>query len=144
MKYIIDKNTDNMKLVTYKININGLKIKPANKKFKEILLVDNKLINAFIKKRINKKLNKIINFMMEVLNDETGDDDSSLALDELNKLKGIINNKYKEHMIQKDYDSFINKISIVEDEFKKNYTQKQYLNYLSGDYYIEETTTRGR
>ena len=47
-------------------------------------------------------MDKIITFMLRILNDDgTSEDDTGMVLDELNKLKGIIINKYniKRHYI---------------------------------------------
>ena len=150
MKYVIDRKNENLKLANYRVEISGLKVKPINKvsgltiKAKSITLADPCLIDSDIKKRINKKINKIVNFMEKILNDDgTTDDDTGIALDEINKLKGIINKKYKEYMVKTEYDNFIKKINIVEEVFRDNYREKQYFSYLSGNYY-EEDLSQGR
>jgi len=41
------------------------------------------------------------------------------ALDELNKLKGIIDKKYKEFLTRKEYSNLLKKITIVDNELKQ-------------------------
>ena len=139
MKYYINRKSNNLKLANYNVSINGMKVKPINKvadltiKAKNVTLVDNELICSYINQVIGKKTDKIVKFIMQILNDEaTGNDDSGIALDELNRLKGIIMKKYKEFMIEEEYKTALSKIFIIEEEFKRNYNQKIYMNYLAG------------
>ena len=83
--------------------------------------------------------------MIKILNDEdTSDEDAGIVLDEINKLKGIIINKYKEYMIESEYKSLLTKLILIEEEFKKNYNQKTYLNYMTNSVYEEVIQGRGR
>lgn len=151
MEFKLEKCKDDLKLAYYKVKINGLVVEPINKasglsiKANKITLVDEKLISSYIKQRLNKKMNKIVNFMVNIINDNDSDDDSDMVLDEVNRLKGIIEKKYKEFLVITDYRNYINKLNIIEEEFQRNYRQKMYMSYLSGNYYEEEmSSSRGR
>ena len=77
--------------------------------------------------------------MIKILNDDgTTDDDTGLVLDELNKLKGIIINKYKEYMLESEYKALLTKLIIIEEEFKRSYNSKLYSTYRDNIYYEEE------
>lgn len=150
MKYVIEKNGKDMKLVYYSVNMVGLGVKPKNGvpgltiKAKKVVLVDSKLRDAYIKQRINKKIDKVIKFMLRILNDEdTTEGDVGMVLDEINKLKGIVIKKYKEYMKVSEYKALLTKLIIIEEEFKKNYNQKLYMNYMNGSIY-EEKISEGR
>ena len=150
MKYVIEKNGKDMKLVYYSVNMVGLGVEPKNGvpgltiKAKKIVLVDSKLRDAYIKQRINKKIAKVIKFMLRILNDEdTTEGDVGMVLDEINKLKGIVIKKYKEYMKVSEYKALLTKLIIIEEEFKKNYNQKLYMNYMNGSIY-EEKISEGR
>jgi len=150
MKYAIAK-TPNLKLNYYKVKINGLDIVPKNKisgftiKAKKIVIADEELSIKFIKKRINKKIDKVLSFMISILHDEEGttESDSTLVLDEISKLKSIIMNKYKEFLKEEEYKSFLTKLIILENEFKKNYNQKIMMGSIMNNIYYEEER-RGR
>ncbi len=151
MKYVINKNENDKKLTYYNVKMDGLEVKPINEaknqgiKAGSVLLVDDKLQDSYIKQRINKKLDKIIKFMLQILNeDSTSEDDSNMVLDEINRLKGIIINKYKQYMKDQDYKAILTKLILIEEEFKKNYNEKMYMSYSNN--YIEEevTSSRGR
>lgn len=150
MKYVIEKNGKDMKLVYYSVNMVGLGVEPKNGvpgltiKAKKVVLVDPELRNAYIKQRINKKIDKVIKFMLRILNDEdTTEGDVGMVLDEINKLKGIIIKKYKEYMKVSEYKALLTKLIIIEEEFKKNYNQKLYMDYMNGSVY-EEMISEGR
>ena len=152
MKYVVEKNNEDVKLMYYNVNITGLNISPKNEsssvsiKAKEVVLVDSNLQDAFIKERINRKIDKIIKFMLRILNDEgTTEDDTGMVLDEINRLKGIIINKYRKFMVESEYKSILTKLILIEEEFKKSYNQKMYQSYLNNNYYEEELSSiRGR
>lgn len=150
-KYIIKKDNPNEKLLYYNVNIVGLSVTPNksvpgyNVIAKRLTLVDPELREAYIKQKINKKIDKVIKFMIRILNDEdTSDEDAGIVLDEINKLKGIIINKYKEYMIESEYKALLTKLILIEEEFKKNYNQKTYLNYMTNSVYEEVIQERGR
>ena len=145
MKYLLDKESDEFKLSYYKANMVGLDITPKNGapgvsiKAKKIVIVDPELTSSYVKKRINKKIDKVLEFMIHILNDDdTTDGDASIVRDELSRLKGIIINKYKEYMLKEEYKSFLTKIIIIEEEFKKNYNQKKYMIGLMDEMEYEE------
>ena len=150
MKYVIEKNGKDMKLVYYSVNMVGLNVEPKNGvpgltiKAKKVILVDPELRDAYIKQRINKKIDRVIKFMLRILNDEdTTEGDVGMVLDEINKLKGIVIKKYREYMKVSEYKALLTKLIIIEEEFKKNYNQKLYMNYMTGSIY-EEKISEGR
>ncbi len=144
MKYVIDRESNNSKLMYYNVKMTGLNVKPKNGitnaviKSKNVILIDPDLRLSFIKQRVNKKMDKIIDFMLHILNDEnSSDSDTGLVLDEINKLKGIIVNKYREYLTETEYKTFLTKIFMLQDEFEKNYNSKIYKSYLN-NYYIQQ------
>ncbi len=145
MKYVIDKKGNDKKLASYNIKLDGMTVKPKNNvknqqiKAEKVLLIDDKLKEEYIRKRVNKKIDKIINFMLRILNEDgTSDEDSGMVLDELNKLKGIIINKYRKEMKESEYKSILAKLILIEEEFKKSYNEKILLGYNTNNYYEEE------
>ena len=149
MKYVIEKNNEKMKLMRYDIKMTGLDVTPKNGgnnniKAKKVLITDEKLRESYIKQRVNKKIDKVIDFMVKLLNDDdASDEDVGMVLDELDKLKGIVVNKYKEHLKKSDYKALITKLIIIEEEFKKNYNQKLFTNYIQNSIY-EGIMSEGR
>ena len=152
MKYVIDKNNNKMKLMYYNVKVNGLNVNPVNNvedlyiKANKVVFVDQDLTDSYIKQRINRKIDKIIKFMLRILNDEgTTEDDTGMVLDEINRLKGIVINKYREYMVESEYKALLTKLILIEEEFKKSYNEKIYVGYVNRDFYEEEIKSgRGR
>ncbi|MBR4178688.1 MAG: hypothetical protein IKR57_05015 [Bacilli bacterium] len=152
MKYVIEKNNEKQKLANYNINIVGLNVTPKNEvpglniKAKKVILIDSNLRDSYIKQRIDRKIDKIIKFMLRILNDDdTTEEDTGLVLDEINRLKGIVINKYREYMLDSEFKSLLTKLILIEEEFKKSYNDKIFMNYMPNSYYEEELLSgRGR
>lgn len=151
MKYVVIRKQDDYKLAYYKVKMDGLDVNPINRvpgltiKANKVLLIDENLRQEFVRQRVNRKMDKIIAFMLRILNDDgTTDEDTGLVLDEINRLKGIVINKYREYITETEYKSLLTKLLIIEEEFKKNYNQKIINSYVN-NYYVEEVNnSRGR
>lgn len=145
MRYVIEHKGEEKKLTYHNVKIVGLSVTPKNNvkdltiKADKIILIDPNLCETYIRRRINKKIDKVIKFMIKILNDEdTTDGDAGLVLDEVNKLKGVIINKYKEYMLESEYKTLLTKLILIEEEFKRNYNNKLYNTYGNNIYYEEE------
>ena len=153
MKYILEGKKNSLKLANYNIKIKGLSVK-GNKGngYEESLvtIIDPVMIENFINKKVSSRIDKILNFMMSILEDpDSSDSDAEMALDEASKLKGILFNKYKEYMKLEDYKNFLSKIFVIEEEFKRNYNQKMFINRINyinnvSSYGYEEEMATGR
>lgn len=152
MTYKIENNTDDMKLNYYSVDINGLNVTPSgtkadSMKITKITIADKELSNNYAKHRINKKIDKIIELMLKILENEgTSDEDAGMVLDEISRLKGIIYNKYKEHMKVEEYKALLSKLIILEEQFKKDYNQKIFLSHMANAIMSQnqEERTEGR
>ena len=103
MKYIVNRKNKDLKLVNYNVDITGMKVKPINRvsgltiKADKITLVDSYLRDSYISQIIDKKTDKIVKFIMEILNDEvSGEDDSGMVLDEINRLCDVQDERINE------------------------------------------------
>ncbi len=131
MKYILNKKEVSFKIVEFPETIEGLDVSMQSKpeestiKIKDMILVDKKLVKSFVIQRINKKFEKLIKLMNKSLEeDDDSDEGAKMALDEIQKMKSMIINKYKIHMAEKQYKDLLTKLIIMEEEFKIRYNQK--------------------
>ncbi len=147
MKYILDNKSDAINSITEN-DIKGLEIKSSNSdnvlKAEKITIVDDELKGLYIKQKIDKKIIEIITKMRYLLeNNDTSDGDIGMVLDEVQKLKGIIINKYKEHLSATEYKAFLQKILLTEEEFQRKYNARQiYKEMLMEDF--NENMGKGR
>ena len=86
-----------------------------------VIIINPTFIDKIATRKINVKFNKLINMMQVVC--EVGDEDSSgegyrLALNEAEKLKQELWNKYRKFISEEKLSLMIKKIEILEDELK--------------------------
>ena len=86
-----------------------------------VIIVNPAFIDKVATEKINSKFNKLVNMMQIVC--EVGDEDESgegyrIALDEANKLKMELLNKYRNYISEQKLELMIKKIEILEDELK--------------------------
>lgn len=146
MKYILDNKSDSINSIIEN-EINGLEIKSSGANIIEsekVTVVDPELKTAYIKQKLDKKIMEILYKMRALLEDpNSGDDQIAMVLDEVQKLKGIIINKYREHLEDSLYKSYLKKLMFTEDDFIKRYDVKRvYREMLMGGF--EETQGKAR
>lgn len=146
MKYILDNKSDKIKSVNEN-KLEGLQVDTKNTNLlnaTKILIVDSELKDAYIKKRVNKKIMALLAKMQYILdNEEDGNNNAALVLGEIDRLKSIMINKYREHLKVEEFEYLLKKLMIIEEEFKIKYNRKQiYREMLMED--LDEMIGRGR
>ncbi len=151
MKYILNKKEVKFELVSFPDKIEGLDITPQNKKddspfvIKNITLVDNKLVKSFILQKINKKFDKLLKLINKILGGESDDDngDAKQTLDEIQKMKSMLVNKYKAYLHEKQYKEILSKLILMEEEFKIRFNERiLYKQLMYMDYTEEKNISR--
>ncbi len=96
-------------------NISNTILYIIKKKTYKINLIDKKITKTYITKLVNHKFNKLIlNLMDLLLNDD--DDSDRLILDEIEKFRLLIKNKYREFLTQKDLEKMSCKFKLIKKE----------------------------
>ena len=116
-------------------DLTGLELKPrgpkGNIKVKSILICDSKLKSKYIGKQLDKKISHVCKTIYKFLVSEDDSEDGIKAcLGEIEKIKSVIFNKYKEHMKNKMYKDYLAKIVILENEFKNKYREREFYSNL--------------
>lgn len=105
-----------------------------------IIIINPSFIEKIATKKINAKFDRLIN-MIQVVCDNEEDDETGegyrIALDEANKLKMELWNKYKKYISEEKLDLMTKKIEILEDELKLR------LNVLMNSLYEQENLNKG-
>ncbi len=121
-------NKDNNEIVYGYIDYNrlhGFKIKPQNNvpyegiEVSKLVLVEPELIKKVLKRKTKNKLNIYLTFLFSVLDDDNDDPEQlELVIDDLDKYKKIIMNKYSKFLDKRYINSLLKKVGMVEKELK--------------------------
>ena len=123
-KYSVVRSTLKGNIELFNIDCNGINPKNNAKRtdmisVKNLKIVDSYLNENVIKNNIEKKIEKLLMLIMKVLDTESTDDDI-LVLDEAERLKSLIINKYKK-ILGEDYVKYIlKKIDYIVLQFKSS------------------------
>ena len=122
--YIIENKKNKYKLADKKSisNIEGYLFgrkthKIANVQVNNLVLCNKKIIHPIVKKQVDKKYQKLISLLTELLisDDETGEALRE-ALNQIEKFRQIIKNKYRDYLTRKDLEVMSKQLSIVQKE----------------------------
>lgn len=120
--YICDK--DNNEIVYGYIDYNkldGFKIRPQNKvpyegvEVSRLILVEPELIQRVLKRKTKRKLNIYLQFLMSTLEEDSDDDEQlSLVIDDIQRYKNIIINKYAKFLDKKYITNLLKNVNYIE------------------------------
>ena len=147
-QYFISKEKYNGEIVYLNLEkLKGYKINPKNNynydgiKVNEMIIIKPSLIEKVIKRKIKSKLDYYLKMIIDNLDGNDSDDDTRIALDDLQRYKKIINDKYSIYLDEK-YMALLNKkINVFERELKNNIL---YQNLIDDEKTVEEDTRKKR
>ncbi len=101
----------------------------------EMVIINPSLITKLVGKKCSRSLEKIIKDM-SLLYDDDDDTDSgiSLVLDELERFRTILMNRYREYMKKEEYNLYLKKLEIIKKELE---LKQQVL--LEREYFEQDT-----
>lgn len=134
--YSVDNKKKNKnKLVdkTELIELDGFMMGSKNKTYKidgnevkDIKVVDTKLATALVSKQVSKKYEKLINYLTELLvDDDDSGDTYREALNQIEKFRQEIKNKYRKYLKQKELEMMSKKLVILQKEANKRLFEVQ-------------------
>lgn len=126
MNYLIVKDKKKKQVIYFECNkLNGYKMTSKNKNIKlkdainvnKMVIINPSFINKLIDKNINRKLEKLIKYIIGIYD---ADDDPAgnlmLALNEVEKFKREVINKYLAYMNKKQLKDLDQKLKILENQ----------------------------
>ena len=128
------------------LDIDGLFMASKNRVFKihncnirKICIMNKKLANPIASKMVSEKYEKLIFYLTDLLTD---DDDSGEsyheALNQIEKFRLEIKNKYREYLTRKELEKMSKQLSILQKEAIKRYEELRY----SYSEYLNENNRR--
>ena len=132
-KFLVVKTKDSKEIKYFEYDkISGYNIKPNPKlKFQDainvnkMILINPSLIEKMVDKKVKRKFDYLINLLSVVYeNDDDTGEGLKLALNEAEKFRMELCNKYKQYINEEKYNLLLKKIGILEDEL---YLRMQYV-----------------
>lgn len=132
-RFLVVKNKDSKDIKYFEYDkISGYNIKPNPKlKFQDainvnrMILINPSLIEKMVDKKIKRRFDYLINLLSIVYENDDGTGDGlQLALDETEKFRNELCNKYKQYLKEEKFELLLKKIAILEDEL---YLRMQYI-----------------
>ena len=134
--YVVMKTSSKASCYLSSSNTEGFHIKPQNNtkyegvEVSRLTVVEPSLIENVLKRKITKKLDAYLKYLISVLNtddDDTDPDDLNLVINDLQRYKSIIMNRYAKYLDPYYIRMLLSKVKLVEDELKRKIkaTQKQ-------------------
>ena len=125
-KYVIvDKQKQDYILNLDYQNLTGFDFKPKNKikydgiKVTRATIIKPDFIESILKRKNSNQLEKYLEYILNLLNDdESGEDDVVIALDELERFRMILINKQKKFLDDLYLENLLKKLKILEDELR--------------------------
>ena len=124
MGYLIKKNDKTQEVVYLDYDINGYVFTPKNKSESSLTVNKVVIVNpSMIDKILTIKFNALFkNIAMEafkiIYDDDSTEGDAMLVLDELKRLRRIVEHKYQEFLTKEKEEAFSKKIKNLENELK--------------------------
>lgn len=125
-KFVVKK--DSKDVVTYMeyTSRSGLNLKPKHKQnfedminVDEMIIINPSLIRKLIDKKCSKNFERILKMVNVIFDDDSDDTSFMIALDEIERLKKLIANKYKSYMKEEEYDIYMKKLEIIKQELEE-------------------------
>ena len=126
-KYLVVKNKDDKAITYFEYDkIDGYDISPKKDtkimdaiNVNKVVIINPTLASKVAKKKIDIKFRKLVGLLNIIFesDDETGDA-LKKGLDEVEKLKSELYNKYKKHLEESEFDTMEKKIGLLEHELK--------------------------
>lgn len=105
----------------------GFNITPKNKlkydgiKVNKLIIIKQSFIEKLLKKKIKKKLELYLQFVIDIIDNDTEEDDGVVlreALNDLSRYRDILRYKYNKHLEAEYVDIMSKKIELLEYELK--------------------------
>ena len=149
MSYLIKKDQKTNTITYMDYDLKGYKFTPKSKKnakiqVNEIVVVNKEMIDKILTIKFNSSFKKLMAYVYQYLNDENADaSDGVFALSEIDRLKSIIINKYKNYISYQKEKMFLENLAYLENQIQMK-MMIAYNFYQTPEMEEEQTQGRGR
>lgn len=84
----------------------------------KMIIINPSLIEKLVGKKCSRNLEKILNMMTLIYDDDSDDTGVGLVLDEVERFKTILMNRYRDYMKKEQYNLYLKKLEIIKSELE--------------------------
>ena len=136
--YLVRNEYNNNDAIIDNRKLRGFQVTPKNQvkydgvQVNHMTVIKPAFIEKVLKRKIKRRLDLYLQYIIRLLDDTEnnsgGNDGIRIALNDLDRYKSIIRNKYRMYLDEKYVDLLLKKIALLERELKiKNYYYEQEL-----------------
>lgn len=135
MIYKLYRRKKRMKATIYHTSANFYSFNPAFRKNDKIIdinkltIYNSKMINNVLSKKYIRRYKNLLKLVYLLFNDVFPDDSGySSVLNESDKLKGILTDKYRKFLEIEEYEKYMKELSLIDNEVQKKFIESKVLN----------------
>lgn len=148
--YSVKKDKYSGEIVYMEYDLEGYKFKPKNDGSKPYIKVDTvviykpEMIDSLLARKFQKKFERLSEIIMRFLYQEDDEDsdgsDYFILLDEVARLKSIVDLKYKKFLQNEEYKDYIHKLAFLDNQLRQKIAILNYQNHIN--YEVEQGRSR--
>lgn len=138
--YLIKKDQYTGEIIYMEYDLEGYKFKPRNDGTKPYIKVNSvtiykpEMIDHLLAKKFEKKFDRLSQIIMRFLYQEDDDCDESdffILLDEVARLKAVVDLKYKKFLKNEEYKEYVDKLYFLDNQVRQKLAIINYKNRLN-------------
>lgn len=139
--YLVKKDKYTGEIVYMEYDLEGYKFKPKNDGTKPYIKVDSvtiykpEMIDSLLARKFQKKFERLSEIIMRFLyqEDDEGSDEGDyfILLDEVARLKSIVDLKYKKFLQNEEYKDYMHKLAFLDNQIRQKIAIINYQNRIS-------------
>ncbi|MBO5475788.1 MAG: hypothetical protein J5982_04735 [Bacilli bacterium] len=143
--YLIKKDSTTGEIIYMEYDLEGYKFRPKNNGEKPYIKVNSvtiykpEMIEHVLTKKFEKKFAKLSSIILKFLyqdDDESDEGDFEILLDEIARLKSVVDLQYKKFLSNQEYKDYIHKLVFLDAQVREKLAIINYKNRLN--YNIEK------
>ncbi len=147
--YLIKKDHNTGEIIYMEYDLEGYKFHPKNNNeqpyinVKSVTIYKPEMIDYLLKRKFQKKFDKLSQIILKFLyqdDDESDTGDLEILLDEIARLKSIVELKYKKYLKIEEYREYISKLSFLDSQVRQKLAILNNLEELN--YQVEKGRSR--
>lgn len=137
--YVIEKDTTTREIVYMEYDLDGFSFKPKNHNktiinVSKVTIYKSEMIEHVLTKKFEKKFERLSQIILKFLyqdDDDADEGDYEILLDEIQKLKSVVELQYQRFLSNQEYKDYIHKLVFLDEQVRQKIAIINYKNNLN-------------